>query len=853
MPIRFLLITYPEYHDCHGWCIISSVREPKEERMHKSSTKWLIVIIIVLLITGTALTLWTAEREDRSMREQLLIKTSLATVGIVPSEVEALNGSADDLNSPGYQMVKKQLVAYRTTDPNIRFTYLIGRRPDGMYYFLVDSEPPDSADYSPPGQEYPEVTPLVIKVFNTGEKQTDGPASDRWGTWVSGIIPVKDPETGEIIAVFGMDTEARDWYRQVADASIPPAAGAIIILIMILTFYAIHLRDERERRRIEESEQIIRESEERYRLLFTRSPIGIVQLDRKGTVVMANDRYAEIIGTSPEQLKDFNAFARIKDPAFLHAIKEALDGNVGLFEGEYTSVISGKKMYLRGAAQPLGTGESRWSGAIGIVEDITDQKKAEEALEQLALQKSEVKYRTLIESANEGIFVIQDGKIPYANPKTLKIIGYDTNNLLDVTFDTFIHPDDRGAAIQRHQDRLNGKNLEPLATLRIYDKEGNLHWLEVNAVIIEWEGRPATLNFITDISIRKKALEELKFRNVILSTQIESTPDGLLIVDEQGNIISYNHCFATMLKISPDSIASGSDEQVIQSVLVSIVEPEQFLDKIRYLYKNRTEKSNDEILLKDGRIFDRYSSPMIGTDGTYYGRVWYFRDITEKKHAEMKIIESLHEKEVLLKEIHHRVKNNLQVVSGLLYLQGNLVQDPGVKDILTACRNRISSMALLHENLFQISNFSSIAMAPYIKNLVKYLEESYETSEWLRFSIDIPDTVYLDIDTGTAVGLITTELITNSIKYAFPSRSSGLIEITLTREENGMHFRVSDDGTGLPEGFDLKSSNGLGMKLVRNLVSQIQGSFDMIVKGGTTISIVFNSGIVEKGDRGRTR
>jgi PAS domain S-box-containing protein len=814
--------------------------------MLKSTTKWLVVAIVVLIITGTALTIWTAERQERSMREQLLIKTSLATVGIVPSEVAALNGSADDLNSPGYQSVKKQLVEYRATDPATRFTYLIGRRPDGMYFFFVDSEPTASADYSPPGQDYPEVTPLVMRVFNTGEKLTDGPASDRWGTWVSGVIPVKDRETGEIIAVFGMDTDARDWYRQVADASIPPAAGTIIILILILTFYAIHLRDERERCGIEESEQIIRESEERYRLLFTRSPIGIVQLDRKGTVVMVNDRYAEIVGASPEQLKDFNAFDQIKDPAFLQAIKEALDGNIGYFEGEYTSVLSGKKMYLRGAAQPLGTGGSSWSGAIGIVEDITDHKKAEEALEQLALQKSEIKYRTLIESANEGIFVIQDGKIPYANPKAHNIIGYDANSLQNMTFDMFVHPDDRESAIKRHLDRLSGKSPESIATMRVIDKQGKLHWIEINAVVIEWEGRPATLNFLTDISIRKKALEELKFRNVILSTQIESTPDGLLIVDEEGNIISYNHCFVTMWNIPSEIITSGSDERVLQSVLSSIVEPDQFLDKVRYLYKNRTEKSDDEILLKDGRIFDRYSSPMIGTDGTYYGRVWYFRDITEKKHAEMKIIESLHEKEILLKEIHHRVKNNLQVVSGLLYLQANQVKDTATKDILASCRNRINSMALLHENLFQVSTFSSVAMAPYIKNLVRYLEESYDTSEWLRFSIDIPDTIYLDIDTGTAVGMITTELITNSIKYAFPLRSSGLIEISLTRDLDGMHFRVSDNGKGLPEGFDPKSSKGLGMKLVTNLARQIQGSFVIQQEGGTTISIVFNSGIIEK-------
>jgi two-component sensor histidine kinase len=219
-------------------------------------------------------------------------------------------------------------------------------------------------------------------------------------------------------------------------------------------------------------------------------------------------------------------------------------------------------------------------------------------------------------------------------------------------------------------------------------------------------------------------------------------------------------------------------------------------------------------------------------------------DITEHRRAEEALRNSLAEKEVLLKEIHHRVKNNLQIVSGLLYLQSKSAKDPETKEILSACRNRITSMALLHENLFQISNFSSVSMGPYINNLVKYLADSYDTAKFLTFEVDIPGDISLDIDTGIAIGMIVTELATNSIKYAFTPGEVGTLEVALHPSGEGMLLCVRDNGKGLPEGYDLTSGLGLGMKLVTNLVSQVHGTMNVTSGQGTAIRIIFTSGIV---------
>ncbi len=340
--------------------------------------RWLVVAILIIIVAGSAASLWTAKLEDQNMREQLLTQARLAGVGINAGQVEALTGSESDLISPDYLALKHQMVGFRAVDPEIRFAYLIGRRADGSYFFFVDSEPPESEDYSPPGQEYPEVTVLIKKVFSTGTSLTEGPDSDRWGTWVSGVVPVTDPENGKIIAIFGMDVDARNWYGQIFVASLPPITGTLLILVLVLTFFSIQQRNERERRRLEASEKAIRESEERYRLLFTRSPIGIVQLDKNGVIVTVNEKFADIIGVPPSQLIGFDTLNRIQNSALVAEIKKSLNGKTGFFEGEYISVLGRKISILRMVSQPIGAEEGTFSGGIGIFEDITERYRAEE-------------------------------------------------------------------------------------------------------------------------------------------------------------------------------------------------------------------------------------------------------------------------------------------------------------------------------------------------------------------------------------------------------------------------------------------------------------------------------------------
>ncbi len=351
--------------------------EPAQRWIHSSR---IVVVIGILLVAGIALTLWSLQSEEEVLRSDLLVKTRLASQGIDPADVAALSGTESDLALPEYRHLKEQMVRIREADPEIRFVYLLGRRADGTYFFFGDSESPDSPDYSFPGQEYGEATILIREIFRTGIEATGGPDTDRWGTWVSGVVPVRDPADGSMVAVFGIDVTARDWDRQIIRAGLPAAMVTLLMLILALTFLFIQDQEMREHKRLVASEQAARESEERYRLLFTQSPVGIIQLDSSGTIVTSNGRFAEIIGVRPDSLIGFNILTRAGNPEIVQALREALAGRTGYFEGGYTTSLTGRHLILRILAKPVGTQETTRPGIIAIVEDITERKAAESAL-----------------------------------------------------------------------------------------------------------------------------------------------------------------------------------------------------------------------------------------------------------------------------------------------------------------------------------------------------------------------------------------------------------------------------------------------------------------------------------------
>ena len=216
------------------------------------------------------------------------------------------------------------------------------------------------------------------------------------------------------------------------------------------------------------------------------------------------------------------------------------------------------------------------------------------------------------------------------------------------------------------------------------------------------------------------------------------------------------------------------------------------------------------------------------------------QEITERMRIEVQIKTSLKEKEVLLKEIHHRVKNNLQVVSSLLNLQSQSVEDQAALDVLRESRNRIRSMALIHERLYRSENLGAIDFGVYIQDLVAHLVRSYR-SHLGRIDLRIQaEGVFLGVNAAVPCGLITNELISNALKHAFPNDTRGEIRVELERGDNGqVSMVIGDDGVGFPDNVDFRNTESLGMQLVTTLINQLDGSIELHTEAGTEFRIIF--------------
>ena len=217
-------------------------------------------------------------------------------------------------------------------------------------------------------------------------------------------------------------------------------------------------------------------------------------------------------------------------------------------------------------------------------------------------------------------------------------------------------------------------------------------------------------------------------------------------------------------------------------------------------------------------------------------------DITDNKKAEETLRQSLHEKEVLLREIHHRVKNNLQIISSLLNLQSGCLDDEVAINAIKESQNRIRSMALVHENLYRSESLARVNFREYMNSLTNFLMASFrEKSSGIRLELNL-DQVFLSVDQAIPSGLIVNELISNCMKHAFPEGKNGLVQVELKSLEDGrVSFLVRDDGIGLTPCWKISETETMGMKLVTALVKQLRGTIEVESSQGSAFKISFDA------------
>jgi PAS domain S-box-containing protein len=475
---------------------------------------------------------------------------------------------------------------------------------------------------------------------------------------------------------------------------------------------------------------------------------------------------------------------------------------------------------------PIRDHEGRIIGASKIAHDITDRVRAEAG------------FKGFLESAPDAVVVIDAaGRIAIVNALTETLFGYSRDELLGKPVEMLVPDRYRNIHVHHRDGYLKEPRTRPMGAgqeLSGRRKDGSEFPVEISLSPLR-TSREGTLviSIIRDITERKQA--EARFRGLL-----ESAPDGIVVVDNTGTIVMINTQTEKMFGYHRDELLGQP---------VEILVPDQYhhshvRDRDRYIQSPRTRPMGAGRALtgrkKDGTQFPvEISLSPLGTEqGTLITSI--IRDITERRQADERIKASLREKEVLLKEIHHRVKNNLQVTSSLLKLQSGYIQDKQALEMFAESQNRIRSMALVHEKLYQSSDLSRINFSEYAEGLASLLFRSYGVDpNSIRLRI-ASSRVFLTVENAIPCGLILNELLSNAIKHAFPN-GGGEIHVAVTEQsDHTLDISVGDTGVGLPKGLDLKKAETLGLHLVRTLTQQLNGELTVSSNGGTQIAVHFN-------------
>jgi PAS domain S-box-containing protein len=370
---------------------------------------------------------------------------------------------------------------------------------------------------------------------------------------------------------------------------------------------------------------------------------------------------------------------------------------------------------------------------------------------------------------------------------------------------------------------------------RIVLPDRSLRWIRDQGFPVRIESGEISkiVGIAEDVTEQKKVEDKIKNTTQLMSALIDNLGSGILVEDDGRRVRYVNRAFKEMFGIPvPKESLLGMDSRLLFTKSKALGEQ---VDETR---SAAIEELGVELTF-EGRILERDYVPLDVSELDHY-HFWHYKDITEQKQAECQIKASLGEKEVLLQEVHHRVKNNLQVISSLLNLQSAGVRNQKAAQILADSQNRVKAMALVHEQLYKSLDLSAIDFSGYVRSLSDHLVRSYRTSAGsVNVKLDL-ETVPMNVDTAISCGLIISELVSNSLKYAFPSDQEGEILIRLNRLSNGeLRLQVRDNGVGIQEDLKLKEMPSLGLKLVHSLTNQLNGEVSFGNNDGTEFEIRF--------------
>ncbi len=588
------------------------------------------------------------------------------------------------------------------------------------------------------------------------------------------------------------------------------------------------------------AEKELQKSELYYRTIFENTGTATLIAGEDTVISLANTECEKLSGYSKEEIegkKSWMDFAVEEDMEQLLSYHNMRKQNKS--PKNYEIRLQDKQGNIKDVYVTIELIPYTGNRVISLL-DITDKKRSRKAL-----KENERKYRQLVENAHEGIWSVDnDGNTTFVNPRMANMLGYTSDEMKNMHLLSFM--DEKKAKIVKTHMKEYKDIEEGKYEFEFVKKDGKQIYVSIDLTQIydDHGNYIESLALISDITERRKAEEKLKLASKYNRSLIEASLDPLVTIGSDGKITDVNK--------STEIITGYSRKQLIGTDFSDyFTQPEKARNGYQQVFKEGLVRDYPlEIKNKDGCITPvLYNASVYKDDfGNVIGVFAAARDITQLKKAEENIKSSLEEKEILLREIHHRVKNNLQIISSLLSLQTSYIKDDETLGVLEESQNRVKSMAMVHEKLYNSENLVKIDFKDYIKDLTDSLFLTYKIYQnGVKLNKKI-DNTFFNINTAIPCGLIINELVTNSLKHAFPTvdpattnaaAASKEIQINLHQSKGNFVLMVSDTGVGLPESVDFRNTESLGLRLVTNLVKQLEGTIELDRSGGTKFKITF--------------
>jgi len=573
----------------------------------------------------------------------------------------------------------------------------------------------------------------------------------------------------------------------------------------------------------------LRESEERFELLAANVPdCAIYMLDPEGCIVSWNIGAERIKGYCENDVigHHFSLFYTPDDVRKHIPELNLAMAREGRCETEGWRVCkNGSQFLAQVAITPLLDETGALRGYAKITRDISTQYQLKE------------RFRQVVESAPSAMVMTNiDGVIDMVNAQTERMFGYARVELLGKSVDLLLPERFRKHHPQLREAFFSNPDARPMGAGRdLYGrrKDGSEFPIEIGLNPMQTDEGPKVLSAIVDISTRKRLEERLR-------QVVESAPSAMIMINQVGII--------EMVNVQAERVFGYLRTEMLN-------QPIEMLVPSRYGAQHpamRTSFFHDPLARPMGKGRDLYArrkdgsefpveiglNPIETDEGTKV--LSAIVDISDRKQKEQKIQAALEEKNILLSEIHHRVKNNLQIIHSLLDLQSVRIEDPAVLDMLRDSQNRIRSMAQIHQTLYQSNDFSKVDVGKVLESLIPTLMESYGADhQRIQYSFNASNVV-LTINLAIPCGLIINELVSNALKHAFPSQVNGSISVDISeRPDQKILLSVADSGVGIPAELDLQKVDTLGLHLVRLLADQIGAELTIERAHPTRFSLLF--------------